>query len=212
MSNLLTKLLLIGRFTNFLFILTIGTALLTIQIEADPQQTPDIKSAQRTSNPTEQSTSSAEQPAEPLAITQLWAEFYAARDSAEAARERRDIIKVIAVLQIASSKALSLNRKDLAAWQLNNMGYYSIEEFKKRTDYTFRQNTIEKMRRGPEKLVYIKETKHIFQENLSLLTEATKFLEEAYEMDKDLNDDDRTQKIYSNLAFIDWVSNFISRK
>ncbi len=201
-----------GKFALLILFLTMGIFVLIIQIGAEPQQTPDIKSAQQIPKSTEQQTSSIDQSAEPIPVSQLWAEFYAARDSAEATRDRRDIAAVTAALLKASHAALNLNRKDLAAWQLNNIGYYSIEEFKKRTDYTFRLSTIEKMRRGPEKVVYIKETKRIFKDNLYLLTDATKHLEEAYEMDKDMNDDDRTQKIYSNLAFIDWVRNFADSK
>jgi hypothetical protein len=201
-----------GIFASFILSITIGILVFTIQIGAEPQQTPDIKQAQQIPQSTEQQTSSIDQSAEPIPVSQLWTEFYAARDSAEAARDRRDIAAVTAALLRASRAALSLNRKDLAAWQLNNIGYYSIEEFKKRTDYTFRLNNIEKMRRGPEKVVYLKETKRIFRDNLYLLTEATKHLEEAYEMDKDMNDDERTQKIYSNLAFIDWVRNFANSK
>lgn len=203
-----------GRFLSLFRSLIMGIYILTFQIGANPQQTPDIKFAQQIQKTTEQPKSSHpnDQPEEPAAVPQLWAEFYAARDSAEAARARRDIATVTSALLRSSRIALSLNRKDLAAWQLNNIGYYSIEEFKKQTDYNSRLRAIDKMRRGPQKELYIKETKRIFRDNLFLLTEATKHLEEAYELDKDLNDDDRTQKIYSNLAFIDWVQNFVNRK
>jgi len=201
-----------GKFASLILVLMMAIFAIRIPIGAEPRQTPDIKSAHQIPKSSERQTASLEQSAEPIPVSQLWAEFYAARDSAEAARNRHDIAAITAALLKASRAAISLHRKDLAAWQLNNIGYFSIEEFKKRTDYTFRLNTIEKMRRGPEKVVYIKETKRIFRDNLYLLTEATKHLEEAYEMDKDMNDDERTQKIYSNLAFIDWVRNFANSK
>jgi len=201
-----------GKFASLLVSLTIGIFVIMTRAGAEPQQTPDIKSAQQIPKSTEPQTAAIDQPAEPIPVSQLWVDFYAARDSAEAARERGDIGIVTTVLLKAFHAAISLDRKDLAAWQLNNIGYYSIEEFKARTNYTSRLSTIENMRRGPQKDLYIKETKRIFRDNLDLLTEATKHLEEAYEMDKDLNEDERTQKIYSNLAFIDWVRNYANSK
>ena len=200
------------KFAAHIPFLTIGIFTLTIQIGAEPQQTPDIKFAQQIPKSSEPQTSSIGQSATSIPTSQLWAEYYAARDSAEAARSRGDIAAVTAALVKASHAAISLNRKDLAAWQLNNIGYYSIEEFKERTDYTSRLSATENMRRGPQKDLYIKETKRIFRDNLYLLMDVTKYLEEAYEMDKDLNDDERTQKIYSNLTFVDWVRNYVNSK
>jgi len=201
-----------GKFAKLIFFLTIGIFTLTIQIGAEPQQTPDIKFAQQIPKSSEPQTSSIGQSATSIPASQLWAEYYAARDSAEAARSRGDIAAVTAALVKASRAAIGLNRKDLAAWQLNNIGYYSIEEFKERTDYTSRLSATENIRRGPQKDLYIKETKRIFRDNLYLLMDVTKYLEEAYEMDKDLDDDERTQKIYSNLTFVDWVRNYVNSK
>lgn len=145
-----------------------------------------------------------------LSLEELWNRFYAARDSAQSAREQYRMEKVKLYLLEATEYALALERPDIAAWQLNNIGYYSIEEFKRRTEYDQRIATIESMRRGPEKIVYIKNTKRLFKANLPLLIEAEKQLEKAYDMDKDLDNNDRTQKIYSNLQFIDWIRNFIN--
>jgi len=200
------------KIVSLILFLATGIFVLIFKIVAEPQQTPDIRYAQQIPKSSEQQTASIEQSAEPIPVSQLWAEFYAARDSAEAARSRGDIATVTAALVKASRAAISLNRKDLAAWQLNNIGYYSIEEFKKRTDYTSRLSATENMRRGPQKDLYIKETKRIFRDNLYLLMDVTKYLEEAYEMDKDLDDDERTQKIYSNLTFVDWVRNYVNSK
>lgn len=145
-----------------------------------------------------------------LSLEELWNRFYAARDSAQNARDQHRIEKVKLYLLEATEHALALERPDIAAWQLNNIGYYSIEEFKSRTEYEKRIATIESMRRGPEKIVYIKNTKRLFKANLPLLIEAEKQLEKAYDIDKDLDNNDRTQKIYSNLQFIDWIRNFIN--
>lgn len=141
-------------------------------------------------------------------IEQMWRDFYTAKDSVDAALNRGDFEAVRNFLKQAAFHAMEVSRPDITAWQLNNIGYYSIVEFKQKTNYDHRMRTIENMRRGPEKIVYIKETKEIFRENLPTLLDAANYLEEAYELDKDFNDADRSHKIYSNLAFIDWVRNF----
>jgi len=143
-------------------------------------------------------------------VQEMWEDFRAAKDSVDSARARNDFDATILALLKAAHHANELDRNDIVAWQLNNIGFYSIEEFKKRTNYTVRMHTIESMRRGPEKIVYIKETKRLFKKNLSLLIEGNKHLEEAYEVDKNLNDNERTQKIYSNLKYIDWVRIFVN--
>ncbi|MCK4716620.1 MAG: hypothetical protein KAT54_07410, partial [Candidatus Marinimicrobia bacterium] len=112
-------------------------------------------------------------------VPEMWEDFRAAKDSVDSARARNDFDATILALLKAAHYANELDRDDIVAWQLNNIGFYSIEEFKKRTDYTVRMHTIESMRRGPEKIVYIKETKRLFKKNLSLLIEGTKHLEEA---------------------------------
>jgi len=143
-------------------------------------------------------------------VQEMWEDFRTAKDSVDSARARNDFDATILALLKAAHHAKELNRDDIVAWQLNNIGFYSIEEFKKRTDYTVRMHNIESMRRGPEKIVYIKETKRLFKKNLSLLIEGTKHLEEAYDVDKNLDDNDRTQKIYNNLKYIDWIRIFVN--
>lgn len=145
-------------------------------------------------------------------VEELWNDFRAAKASVEEAKEAGDIEEVTVSLILAARYSNELNRPDITAWQLNNIGYYSILEFKKRTDYNTRMAKIESMRRGEEKIRYIKETKKVFKDNLELLTNANKYLEEAYDLDSNLDDDNRTQKIYSNLKFVDWVRNFVREK
>jgi len=148
----------------------------------------------------------------PKSAEELWSDFRAAKASAEKAKEAGDIEEVTVSLLLAARYANELNRPGIAAWQLNNIGYYSIVEFKKRTDYDKRMAKLEFIRHRTEKIKYIKETKKIFKENIELLTNANNHLEDAYELDSNLNDANRTQKIYSNLKFIDWVRNFIREK
>ena len=143
---------------------------------------------------------------------EVWNDFYTAKNSADSALSRGDYSLLKDYLKKAAFYAMEVSRDDIAAWQLNNIGYYSIEEFKQNTNYNNRMQTVENMRRGPAKIVYIKETKQIFKKHLPILLDATSYLEEAYELDKDFNDNERTEIIYSNLAYIDWVRNFTVQK
>lgn len=144
-------------------------------------------------------------------VQQMWNDFYAAKNAADSARTEENYPLVKEYLKKAAFHAMEVSRNDIAAWQLNNIGYYSIEEFKNITDYDNRMRNIENMRQGPKKITYIKQTKELFKKHLPILLNATKFLEEAYELDKDFDDNDRSSKIYSNLTYIDWVRNFTKK-
>lgn len=143
-----------------------------------------------------------------LSEAEMWAEYKAAKDAAQEAKEKENLEDLKLALLRAASFAKKLNRPDIVAWQLNNIGYYSIQEFKKKTDYDERMHTIETLNYGEEKKEYIAKTQKIFQEQMSLLTVAEKHLSDALEFDKKLNDKNRTEKINSNLRFIEWVQNF----
>ncbi len=143
-----------------------------------------------------------------LSEAEMWAEYKAAKDAALEAKEKENLEDLKLALLRAASFAKKLDRPDIVAWQLNNIGYYSIQEFKKKTDYDQRMHTIETLNYGEEKKEYIAKTRKVFQEQMSLLTVAEKHLSDALEFDKKLNDKNRTEKINSNLRFIEWVQNF----
>jgi len=142
----------------------------------------------------------------------LWKRYYAARSRSKEALTDNDFPLARQHLSTAAKYAKALNRRDIAAWQLNNMGYYAIQQFKQETNYQQRTKKIENMPPGYPKKVFILETKQIFKDHLNLLRKANTYLEEAYELDSQYNDDERTQKIYSNLKFVDWVFNFVREK
>ncbi len=142
----------------------------------------------------------------------LWERYYLARSHSKQALSENDYPLAREHLLAAAKYAKVLNRDDIAAWQLNNMGYYAIQQFKKETNYQQRIKNIETMPLGYPKKAYISETKQIFKDHLNLLKKANNYLEEAYELDSQYNDDERTNKIYSNLKFVDWVFNFLREK
>jgi hypothetical protein len=140
----------------------------------------------------------------------LWAAYNAAKAAAEEAKEDGDIETAIKELLRAANYAKKLNRPEIAAWQLNNIGYYSIQKFREVTDYDNRMAKLNSMKPGKQKEEYLNETMSLLKRNKSLLTSAKPHLKEAQEIDNKLEESNRTEVIKSNLEFIKWVENFLS--
>ena len=133
----------------------------------------------------------------------------AAKANLETAKQKDDIIEIKKYILEAAFFANQLNRKDIEAWQYNNISYFSIEEFKKRTDYNTRMRKIESMKPGEDKNVYIQEVKKNFLIEKPLIIDAEKYLVEAQNIDKELDDEARTAIINSNLQFVKFIKDFI---
>lgn len=147
-----------------------------------------------------------------LTESEMWAEYNAAKEAARKAREKSNQEDLKLALLRAASYAKKLNRPDIVAWQLNNIGYYSILEFKKRTDYDARMQAIETMKYDSTKINYMEQTRDVFLKQMDMLNVAAKHLNDALEFDSKLNDKNRTEKITSNLKFIEWVQQFTNLK
>lgn len=146
---------------------------------------------------------------EELTVQELWQKYREHREASKAAFNNSEFQQTIKNLKLAGQYAIQLQREDLAAWQYNNIGYYSILEFKGRTNYDFRTNQLRRITNEKEKQKYLEETKQLFNENMKILTDAQVYLEKAYKIDEKFDEQSRTDKIYSNLQFIDWVNNFL---
>ena len=144
-----------------------------------------------------------------LLAENLWKKYLDVRSRSKEALINNDLDSCKLYLLEATECAKKLDRNDIAAWQLNNIGYYLIEDFKKKTDYANRMKEIESYPFGQEKLNYIQDTKILYNENIKQLYEIKKYLEEAYELDSEYDYSERTKIIYSNLKFVDWICNFI---
>lgn len=142
-------------------------------------------------------------------VQELWANYRESREKSKIAFNNSEFHQAIIHLKQTAKYAGLLERDDLKAWQYNNIGYYSTLEFKGLTNYDFRLQKLRTFKKKEARDTYLAETKEIFQKNLKILTDAEIFLEEAYKIDKNYNDKNRTDKIYSNLKFIDWVKNFL---
>ncbi len=142
-------------------------------------------------------------------ISELWKIYKKAKEKATAAIESGNIEQIVEQLEIAGESALQLGRDDIAAWQFNNIGHYSIEEFKKRTNYDDRIRAMATMSSGKEKSDFIRETKNLFNGEVDLLDQAKKNLEKAQIIDDELEKSRRTETIVRNLDFINWVYDFL---
>ena len=145
-----------------------------------------------------------------ISNAELWDNYNKAREEVNYYNENWDFDKLINALKYTAEISQKLQRPDIASWQFNNIGYYSIMEFKRRTDYNSRIKDIEAMPYSEEKLQYIKETKEIFRTEMPLLTSALDNLYDAIELDNLEPDKERQKIINSNINYINSVKDFIN--
>ncbi|MCK5087960.1 MAG: hypothetical protein KAQ90_10590 [Melioribacteraceae bacterium] len=142
-------------------------------------------------------------------IAELWKLYKDSKAKVSKALESNDIVAVIENLIVAAEVSVELSRPDIAAWQLNNIGHYSIEEFKRRTNYDNRLRQLALLPAGIEKSEYQTETKNIFKKELPLLLTGNIYLLKAQTLDNELEESRRTSIIESNLEYIEWVKIFV---
>ena len=143
-------------------------------------------------------------------ISELWSIYKSAKTSATKYISENNLDSIIIYLNIAADAAYELSREDIATWQLNNIGFYSITEFKKKTDYDRRMQKLATMQNLKEKGLSLEDTKSIFSRNFKILSNAEEYLYKAQVLDSELEKSDRTEIIESNIQFINWVGDFIS--
>jgi hypothetical protein len=144
-------------------------------------------------------------------ISELWNSYKKCKAEAEIDYENGDIEKMVKNFIASADAAIELSRDDLAAWQFNNLGHYSIEEFKKRTDYQNRVRTLAIMKNQIERDAYYNETKQIFRQNYHLLKDSEPYLKKARRLDRKYKRSGRTEAIRNNLSFIQWVKEFLRK-
>jgi len=142
-------------------------------------------------------------------IAELWKLYKESKAKVSKALESNDIDTVIENLIVAAEVSIELSRPDIATWQLNNIGYYIIEEFKRRTNYDNRLRQLALLHAGLEKSKYQTETKNLFKKELPLLLTGKNYLLKAQTLDNELEESRRTSVIKSNLEYIEWVKLFV---
>ncbi len=144
-----------------------------------------------------------------LSESELWQKYRETKADLEIHRDENNYPAQIEDLKIAAQCANLLEKPDIEAWQFNNMGYFTILEFKRLAAYHERINKIETMKAGKDKIAFTDETKQKFAEYFYLLESAEKYLNKAKRIDKDLNDMNRTKMILNNKKFVDSIKRFI---
>lgn len=143
-------------------------------------------------------------------ISELWKQYKDAKALATKFITQKKLDSIIVYLNIAADAAYELSREDIATWQLNNIGYYSINEFKSKTDYDNRMQQLAIIKSIKERALYSEETKSLFQKYFNILLKAESFLQKAQMLDAELEPSERTKTIESNIQFINWVGEYIS--
>jgi hypothetical protein len=143
-------------------------------------------------------------------ISELWKQYKDAKALATKFITQKKLDSIIVYLNIAADAAYELSREDIATWQLNNIGYYSINEFKSKTDYDNRMQQLAIIKSVKERALYSEETKSLFQKYFNILLKAERFLHKAQMLDAELEPSERTKTIESNIQFINWVGEYIS--
>jgi hypothetical protein len=141
-------------------------------------------------------------------ISELWNIYKKAKSDANKALDSNDIETVVNNLALAGESAEQLGRMDIAAWQFNNIGHYSITEFKQRTSYDQRLQKMATMKAGNAKAGHQQATKDMFLKEFPLLEISAEYLVRAQIIDDFLEPSRRTDAIQSNLDYIEWIKNF----
>jgi hypothetical protein len=141
-------------------------------------------------------------------ISELWNSYKKAKNKVSKALDSNDIDAAIVNLSVAGESAEELGRMDIAAWQFNNIGHYSIVEFKRRTDYEKRLQKLATMQSGKEKALFQTATQELFLSEYPLLKRAEEYLVRAQIIDDFLEPSRRTEVIQRNIDFIDWIKEF----
>jgi hypothetical protein len=144
-----------------------------------------------------------------LSISDLWAEYKKARQNAYRLSEIGELSGVVEDLLVAGECAELLKRPDIASWQYNNAGKYTINIFRKTTEYDTRMNQINRMRAGDAKKQYVSESKKVMNDHLNIINQGMTHLEKAKRLDAIQNDKKRLEKIESNMQFISEVKRFL---
>ena len=142
--------------------------------------------------------------------SELWDVYNQSKAMITRYKDEWDFANLINELNRTAQVAQKLNRPDIASWQYNNIGYYSITEFKKRTDYNSRMQDLQIMPYNKEKEIYLQETREKLRSEIALLEAARESLYDAIELNSQSPDKDREAIINSNLNFINNINEFIN--
>ena len=147
---------------------------------------------------------------EELSQSELWNLYRKNKEKIDILLAEDDYLEAVKRLEKTTKISIALNRKDIAAWHYNNIGYYLIQEFRKRTNYDKKMqklnNELNKENRQRMKKNIISD----FKDNYSLLKKSQTNLNKSLKLDSKLDNKERTKIINNNLEFISFVDSFLS--
>lgn len=143
--------------------------------------------------------------------SELWKKYKEIKNKINEAKAKNQFENLIKLLKKEADISRKLGRKDIEAWQLNNIGYYSIEEFKKRVNYDkmIAKINSEKDRKRRAKLY--QELQKQMRKHLALLTSSYKDLILAKKLSKEVGDKKQQKIIKNNITFIDDIKKMLKR-
>ena len=142
---------------------------------------------------------------------ELWERYNKTKKAINLAKSNKNYEKLIKLLKKESKTSEKLGRRDIQAWQLNNVGYYSIEEFKKKTGYDERMKQLASIKNYKKRKKYYKETAKILENYKKILDDSYPYLIKAKKIDDVFPDEKRKKIIANNLAFINDIKNIINK-
>lgn len=143
-------------------------------------------------------------------ITELWEDYKFTKDKIAEFVSENDLDSIRFYLNLSSDIAYELGRVDLAILQLNNIGNFSISEFKNRTDYDKRIHKLVTFYDMEQKTIYANETITIFKRHFRILNRSKQYITKAKILDSEFEPSERTKNIVENAEFIEWIRDYIS--
>lgn len=144
-----------------------------------------------------------------LSEQKLWNLYNASKAKVNEAEKNNNLEDMSKFSHEAAIYAKALNKPDIEAWQYNNAAYYLIKEFKTRTNYQVKMDSLNSLQQKHEIEDYKQELQKNFRQETRLLSKAEGYLKKAKDIDDKLKKSDRTRIISNNISFVDFVMNWL---
>ncbi len=141
----------------------------------------------------------------------LWDIYKTTKQKIKEAKMQERFNELIDLLKKEADISKKLGRTDIQAWQLNNIGYYSIEEFKKRIKYDETMAKIYATTNKKEKKKLYDTLKRRMKENFAILQNSYDYLLEAKKLSSENKDEKQKKIIANNISFINDIKKMIDK-
>ena len=146
-----------------------------------------------------------------LSKEQLWKLYGETKSKIKQAKMNEEFSDLIKLLKKQVQISKQLGRKDIEAWQLNNIGYYSIEEFKKRIKYDETMAKIYATTEKKKRKKLYNDLKERMKKNYKILHDSYEYLVKAQKISSQNNDKKQQKIIANNISFINDIKKMIKK-